>query len=182
MKLVDKLVEVSKYPLSPKNRFMAKALPIFVFFVFFPTLFFIIPNFVLDQWLNLPELFSTMTRILLGSIMIFVGVYFLRWALKAQKEIGKGTPMPLMATQKLIVQKPYSFTRNPLAFGLINFCFGISIAIGSLSSLAIVLAFSILILVYIKFVEEKELEQRYGAEYIAYKRGTPFLVPRRSNK
>ena len=90
--------------------------------------------------------------------------------------------MPLKATKKLVVQKPYSFTRNPLAFGMINFYIGISIAIGSISSLVIVLIFSILILVYIKFIEEKELTQRYGADYIAYKEITPFLIPRRSNK
>lgn len=182
MKLVDKLVTISKNPLSPKNRFMAIGLPVFVFFFFFPMLFFIVPNFVLDPWLNLPELFSTMSRIFFGGTIIFVGVYFLLWTLKAQKEIGKGTPMPLMATQKLVIQAPYSFTRNPLVFGLINFYFGISIAIGSISSLVIILIFFILILIYIKFVEEKELAQRYGDDYLAYKEITPFLLPRRSKK
>jgi protein-S-isoprenylcysteine O-methyltransferase Ste14 len=182
MKLVDKLVTISKNPLSPKNRFMAKGLPIFVFFFFFPTLFFIVPNFVLDPWLNLPELFSTMSRIFFGGTIIFMGVYFLLWTLKAQKEIGKGTPMPLMATQKLVIQAPYSFTRNPLALGLINFYIGISIVLGSISSLMIVLIFSSLILVYIKFIEEKELAQRYGDDYLAYKESTPFLLPRRSSK
>lgn len=182
MKLVDKLVTISKNPLSPKNRFMAIGLPVFVFFFFFPMLFFIVPNFVLDPWLNLPELFSTMSRIFFGGTIIFMGVYFLLWTLKAQKEIGKGTPMPLMATQKLVIQAPYSFTRNPLVFGLINFYFGISIAIGSISSLVIILIFSILILIYIKFVEEKELAQRYGDDYLAYKEITPFLLPRRSKK
>jgi protein-S-isoprenylcysteine O-methyltransferase Ste14 len=27
-------------------------------------------------------------------------------------------------------------------------------------------------------VEEKELEQRFGLEYLEYKRRTPFLIPR----
>ncbi len=180
MKLVDKLVTLSKNPLSPKNRLMAKGLPIFVFFFFFPTLFFVLPNFVLDVWFNLPKFFSA-TSSLLGGAMILLGVFFLLWTLRAQKEIGKGTPMPLMATQKLVVQAPYSFTRNPLAFGLINFYVGISIAIGSISSLIIVLIFSTLILAYIKLIEEKELAQRYGDDYLAYKESTPFLLPRRSN-
>lgn len=114
--------------------------------------------------------------------MILLGVFFLLWTLKAQKEIGKGTPMPLMATQKLVIQAPYSFTRNPLAFGIINFYFGISIALGSISSMVIILIFSTLILLYIKNIEEKELEQRYGADYLAYKKITPFLIPKRSNK
>jgi len=178
MKLVDKLVELSKNPLSPKNRFMAKGLPIFVFFFFFPTLFFILPNFVVDDWLNLPKLSFPV----FGGMMIVLGVFFLLWTLKAQREIGKGTPMPLQATQKLIIQAPYSFTRNPLDLGLINFYLGISIVLGSVSSLIIVLIFSALVLAYIKNIEERELAQRYGIDYVAYKKVTPLLIPRRSSK
>ena len=146
MKLADKLVELSKTPLSPKNRLPKLSVPI------------------------------------LGGMMIVLGIFFLLWTLKAQWEIGKGTPMPLQATQKLVIQAPYSFTRNPLALGLINFYLGISIALGSISSLIIVLIFSAAILLYIKNIEEKELAQRYGADYVAYKKVTPFLIPRRSKK
>ncbi len=182
MKLVDRLVDVSSKPISRKNHLLAKGLPIFVFFFFFPVLFFIIPDFVLDQWFRLPTLFTATTRLFFGSILIISGVWFLLWTIKAQREIGKGTPMPLMATQKLVIEKPYSFTRNPLAFGLINFYYGISFAIGSISSLVVISLFSIIILAYIKFIEEKELAQRYGDAYLAYKETTPFLFPRRSKR
>ena len=182
MKLVDRLVDVSSKPISKKNHLIAKVLPIFVFFFFFPMLCFIIPNFVLDQWFRLLTLFTATTRLILGSSLILSGIWFLLWTIKAQREIGKGTPMPLMATQKLVIEKPYSFTRNPLAFGLISFYYGISIAIGSISSLVVVSLFSITILAYIKFIEEKELAQRYGDAYLAYKEMTPFLFPRRSKE
>jgi protein-S-isoprenylcysteine O-methyltransferase Ste14 len=86
--------------------------------------------------------------------------------------IGQGTPMPLMATQNLVVEKPYSYCRNPLFFGVINLFFGISILFGSISSLVMVLAFSVIILLFTRFVEEKELEKRFGDEYLAYKRTT----------
>jgi len=182
MKLVDKIVEVSNRPRSSEEKRTAKILPVFVFFFLFPALLFLIPSFVLDQWLHLPTLPNPFVRIAIAAILIVVGVVFLLWTLKAQREIGKGTPMPLTATRKLVVQKPYSYCRNPLAFGLLNFYFGISILIGSISSLVMVLAFAAIILAYIKFVEEKELEERYGEKYVAYKQSTPFLIPRRSRK
>ncbi len=166
MKLIDNLVEISKKPLSPENRFLAKVLPIFVFFFFFPALLFILPKFVFDKWLQLPTLFRFSTRIIPAGILIVFGLFFLIASTKAQREIGKGTPMPLKATQKLVVEKPYSYCRNPLYFGLISFFFGISIMIGSISSLVMVSIFSAIILFYIKFIEEKELEKRYGDEYI----------------
>ncbi len=180
MKLVDKIVEVSNRPRSTEEKRTAKILPVFVFFFLFPALLFLIPSFVLDKWLHLPTLPNLFVRVIIASILIVLGVIFLRWTLKAQREIGKGTPMPLMATRKLVVQKPYSYCRNPLAFGLINLYFGISILIGSISSLVMVLVFAVIILAYIKFIEEDELEKRYGEEYVAYKQSTPFLVPRRS--
>jgi len=33
------------------------------------------------------------------------------------------------------------------------------------------------ILIYIKWIEEKELGERFGSEYLEYKRRTPFLIP-----
>ena len=182
MKLVDKIVEVSNRPRSTGENRTAKILPVFVFFFIFPALFFLIPNFVLDQWLNLPAMPDSVVRVAIAAVLIVVGVVFLLWTLKAQREIGKGTPMPLMATQKLVIQKPYSYCRNPLAFGLLGLYFGISLLIGSISSLIMVLIFAVVILAYIKFVEEKELEKRYGEEYVAYKQSTPFLIPRKSRK
>ncbi len=178
MKLVDKLVTLSKNPLSPKNRFMAKGLPIFVFFFLFPTLLFIIPSFVFDPWLHLPTFLSVAPRAFLGGVFITFGTVFLISSTKAQREIGKGTPMPLKATQTLVVEKPYSYCRNPIYFGLISFFLGISITIGSLSSLAMVFIFSSVILSYIKLIEEKELEKRYGIDYLEYKKATPLLIPR----
>ena len=178
MKLVDKIAQASNKPLSPRRRLAATIAPIFVFFGLFPALLFLIPTFVLDKWFNWPTFANVTIRVIVGSVLTVLGVFFLLWTIKAQREIGKGTPMPLMATRKLVVEKPYSYCRNPLAFGLVNFYFGISIFIGSPSSVVVVFVFSAIILSYIKLIEEKELEQRYGDEYVEYKRRTPFIIPR----
>ncbi|KAA3661825.1 MAG: hypothetical protein DWQ04_15240 [Chloroflexi bacterium] len=178
MKLVDKIVAASQNPTPTKSRVTARLLPIFVFFFLFPTLLFLIPNFLLDDWFNLPTLGDTAVRLIIGPVLILLGIIFLLWTTKAQREIGKGTPMPLMATQKLIIQKPYSYCRNPLFFGLLNFYFGISIVIGSISSVVVVAVFSVIVLSYVKLIEEKELEKRFGDDYTAYKQTTPFLFPR----
>lgn len=85
--------------------------------------------------------------------------------------------MPLRATQELVIQKPYSFCRNPLFLGLLKMFFGISVLMNSISSLVMVLIFSVIIGLYVKFIEEKELEKRFGDAYLAYKKATPFLIP-----
>ncbi len=136
MKLFENLVEISEKTPSPENRFLAKVLPFFVFFFFFPALLFILLKVVIDPWLRLPTLFHFFTRVVPAGALIVPGLFFIITSTKAQREIGKGTPMPLKATQKLVVEKPYSYCRNLLYFGLINFFSGISILIGSPSSLA----------------------------------------------
>ncbi len=187
MKLADKLADASNLPPTPGRRFLAKALPVFVYSIFFPALLFVIPKFVLDPWLQLPLILTPAARAVLGGSLITLGLIILLWSIRAQRVIGQGTPMPLMATKKLVVQKPYSYCRNPLYFGLINLFFGISILLGSISSLVMVFAFSVIILLFTRFVEEKELERRFGEEYLAYRRTTPFIIPipsllRRKNK
>ncbi len=177
MKLIDNLVAISEKPLSPENDFLAKILPIFVFFFFFPALLFIIPKFIIDPWLRLPILFGFSVRIIPSGALIVLGLFFLIASTRAQREIGKGTPMPLKATQKLVVEIPYSYCRNPLYFGLINFFSGISILIGSISSLVMVFIYAIIIVLYAKLIEERELEKRFGDDYIAYKATTPFIIP-----
>jgi protein-S-isoprenylcysteine O-methyltransferase Ste14 len=47
-----------------------------------------------------------------------------------------------------------------------------------MGSAIIVLLFAGLLLIYIKRIEEKEMELRFGQDYLAYKQQTPFLIPR----
>jgi len=177
MKLVDKLAETSSRPPSIRRRILAKVLPVFVYTLFFPALLFFIPKFYLDRWLQLPTFLTPVVRGLLGGSLVTLGLIFLFWSIRAQRELGKGTPMPLMATQKLVVQKPYLYCRNPIFFGVVNLFFGISVLLDSISSLVMVLIFSVIILLYTKIVEEKELEKRFGDEYLSYKNRTSYFIP-----
>jgi len=177
MKLADKLAETSSRPPSRRRRILAKVLPVFVYAIFFPALLFIIPKLYLDRWLGLPSFLSPVSRALVGGGLLTISLIFIVWSIRAQRELGKGTPMPLMATQNLVVQKPYLYCRNPIFFGVINLFFGISILFNSISSLVMVLIFSVIILLYTRFIEEKELETRFGDEYLAYKKRTPFIIP-----
>jgi len=54
---------------------------------------------------------------------------------------------------------------------------GIVVMIGSYTSLLFVILFTMILIVYIKLVEEKELELRFGKEYVDYKNDTPFIIP-----
>ena len=68
-----------------------------------------------------------------------------------------------------------------MTLGTTAFYLGVATWTSSISALILALIYPVGILVYIKLVEEKELEQRFGLEYLEYKRRSPFLIPRFRN-
>jgi protein-S-isoprenylcysteine O-methyltransferase Ste14 len=64
-----------------------------------------------------------------------------------------------------------------MTLGTDLFYLGVAIWLGSLSAIGLGLVYPVGILIYIKLIEEKELEERFGSEYLDYKRRTSFLIP-----
>jgi protein-S-isoprenylcysteine O-methyltransferase Ste14 len=92
---------------------------------------------------------------------------------------GLGAPFAVALSRKIADGWLYSRTRNPMVLGCLLF----AVVLGFwLQSLHVVLwaaawlspAWLILVHVY----EERELELRFGAPYLDYRRHTPFLWPR----
>lgn len=132
----------------------------------------------LDRRLGLPSLGSGIPSLLTGTIFILIGLIYALWSISDQLFRARGTPLPVMATQKLLITGPFKQCRNPMSFGTILLYFGIAMIVGSISALMMVSGFTALLVVYIKVIEERELEARFGEEYINYRARTPFLIPR----
>ncbi len=132
----------------------------------------------LDHRFELPGMAFGAINIILGCGFIAAGFLLGLWSNYVQFTIGRGTPVPIMATQQLIIQKPYSYCRNPMALGAIMMYLGVAILIGSISAAGLVLLGAIVLLTYIKLLEEKEMELRFGEAYREYRRHTPFIIPR----
>lgn len=133
---------------------------------------------LLDHQFELESLAFGIINIIIGCSFIIVGILFAWWTIYVQFTIGRGTPIPVMATQQLIIRKPYSYCRNPMALGAIVVYLGVAVLIGSISAVVFVLSLAVLLLIYIKFLEEKEMELRFGEAYREYRKQTPFIIPR----
>ena len=132
----------------------------------------------LDLLLHLPPLSFGILNLIVGGILVIVGLYYAFWSVGDQLMDARGTPLPVMATQRLLVSGPFRHCRNPMSFGAICLYLGISVLAQSISSILTVCLFAALLLTYIKKVEERELEARFGRAYLAYKAATPFIIPR----
>jgi len=132
----------------------------------------------LDHLLRAPRLHFGMPNIIAGGVIAFVGWMLAMWSIVTQFRLASGTPLPFMPTRKLIITGPFLYCRNPMTLGAILGYFGEAVILGSISAAAIVLILTAILLLYLKLVEEKELEARFGDEYVAYKKTTPFMFPR----
>ena len=173
----DKLLEQAKREYSPRQRFVALLVEAIFFMIIFPFVLIALGE-SLDQWLQWSPILYKAINLILGWLLIVAGWLFSMWSIYTQFTIGRGTPVPLMATQKLIVQPPYTYCRNPMSLGAIVMYLGVAILFGSIGAGVLVLLGTGLLLTYIKRIEEKEMEIRFGQEYLEYKQRTPFLIPR----
>lgn len=162
------------YSLRTRLLFLIPAGLLFLFF--FPyTLTVLLPR--LDASLNLPRITFGAVNIIIGGLLVVLGAIFGLWSIIQQMTQAQGTPIPVMATQKLLVHGVFKYSRNPMLFGTLCAYLGVAILVGSISAMVTVVLFTLLIITYIKTIEEKELELRFGQDYLDYKASTPFFFP-----
>jgi protein-S-isoprenylcysteine O-methyltransferase Ste14 len=132
----------------------------------------------IDRKLGWPALdFGTLNPILSGLLMV-LGFSFALWSIYDQFARASGTPLPILPTQKLLVGGPFRYCRNPMTLGTVTAYLGIAIYAGTIAGIGIVVLFGLLLVLYLKLLEEKELAERFGEAYLAYKREVPFIIPR----
>ena len=154
---------------------------ILIFSVAFPLAYAIFSPFSnifnFDQLLNIPSLpFPTISKAL-AIVMMFIGVGLLILAVGSLLFGGQGFPL-IILTAKLADNFLYRRTRNPMMLGLYLTLVGIGLLIGSsFFTLWSLIAFIPSNIFWLKFVEERELELRFGQSYREYKERVPFLIP-----
>jgi protein-S-isoprenylcysteine O-methyltransferase Ste14 len=147
-----------------------------IFPIFIPAVLIILLPQV-DKKIGIGSFFIGYENIIIGIISLLFGGILAFWTIFAQIKLASGTPFPMIPTKKLIIIGPFKYCRNPMTLGTIMAFSGIVIMIGSYSSLLFVVLFTMTLIAYIKVVEEKELEFRFGKEYVDYKNDTPFIIP-----
>ena len=130
-----------------------------------------------DDTLGLTPMHPGLVGFVAGWILILVGAPIGFWTVIVQILKASGTPLPIFPTQRLLVKGPYAWSRNPMVFGTVCAYLGLSLLVGSWTALGSVLLFTLFLLIYVKLVEERELEARFGQPYLEYKRKTSFIIP-----
>ena len=135
-----------------------------------------------DKMIGIGSFYAGTGNLVVGILAILLGGFLALWTIFAQIKLASGTPFPMLPTQKLLIVGPFKYCRNPMTLGTIVVYAGAAIWVGSYMALFAVVLFALILIIYLKLVEEKELEMRFGPEYVAYKKNTPFMLPIRFGK
>ena len=104
-----------------------------------------------------------------GIVIIFLGLAVILFCSDYFKKYD--TPIrPFQESTHLIQDGLYRYTRNPIYFGMGTILFGGAMTMGSLSPFIVVPVFIIIIERAFIVKEEAFLEERFGDEYLEYKK------------
>ena len=128
--------------------------------------------------LGWPALRYPPANAIIGGLMILAGWLLGLWTNYVQFTLGRGTPVPVMATQKLIISSPVLVLPQPDGPGRHRGLPGRERGRRVAGRRAAGGPGAVVLLTYIRLVEEKEMVARFGEAYLAYRRRVPFIIPR----
>lgn len=162
---------------SDRSRKMSVLAAVAPIAFFSTTIALIILSYRIGVWLDLP-LIPTLLKYIVGPPFLIIGIVAMIGSV-TQFLIVKGTPVPLRPPPKLVTGGLYRYVRNPMFGGLFLFTIGLGFWLRSISLGCLpVSVFVPLLALYLKGVEEPELEARFGRDYVEYKSRTPRFFPR----
>jgi protein-S-isoprenylcysteine O-methyltransferase Ste14 len=116
-------------------------------------------------------------RLSIGIVLLVIGIPMVFWTITKFLRT-KGTPIPFNPPPKLVVNGLYRVVRNPMHLGWTVTLIGLALLMQSFTLLVIFIPLFILVhVVYLKSIEEKELEKKFGQAYLDYRRRVPMFIP-----
>lgn len=113
-----------------------------------------------------------------GGVITIAGLGVLLLSVRTMIQTGKGTLAPWDPAVHLIVVGLYSHTRNPMITGVLITLLGESMIVHSVRIFIWLLAFFVLNNIYFTLFEEPRLIERFGEDYMEYKKNVPRWIPR----
>ncbi len=106
------------------------------------------------------------------------GLTLMVWTVALFTGFGRGTPAPWAPPKRLVIRGPYRHVRNPMISGVLTVLLAEALLSGAWPIAGWLLVFLTANVLYFPLVEEKGLEARFGAPYLAYKAAVPRWMPR----
>ena len=114
-----------------------------------------------------------------GVALLAAGILVLVEAFVRFVVEGVGTPAPIAPTQRLVVDGPYRYVRNPMYLAVVAVIIGQALLLGQPGLLGYAAAVGGATAAFAHGYEEPTLRRQFGAQYETYRRAVPAWWPRR---
>jgi len=115
---------------------------------------------------------------LVGVLLVVAGAGVLVLAFARFVAEGAGTPAPVAPTEHLVVGGLYRHVRNPMYVAVLAVVVGQALILGRLVLVLWAALAGAAMVAFVRGYEEPALTQKYGDEYVAYRRAVPGWWPR----
>lgn len=112
-----------------------------------------------------------------GAVLLAVATALGVWSAVSMTVEGEGTPLPSQMARHLVVTGPYRFVRNPMAVAGIAQGVAVGLLLGSWMVVVYSLCGSVLWNTVVRPLEERDLDERFGAEFTDYRSRVSCWVP-----
>ncbi len=178
MSLTDRYAEFVYRIATTKNKLKIIMTPIGIIFWLGLSVLFILASLWLDELVPVRVSLPTLPRILVSAPLLIIAAILAPGTVYSFWKVG-GSPVPLNPPKKLLTTGLYSQIRNPMLLGWFIMLLGLGILLNSISLILIFTPLFILVnILYLKTIEEKEMEKKFGQQYLKYKESVPMFIPR----
>jgi len=129
-------------------------------------------------------LFPTPTLIV-GWAAALYGLFWIFWWFSwiaidgGEKEIALYNVTWAPVTSDFVTNGPFEWLRYPLAFGYLEFLWGIGFLVRSTTAvIKVIPLMAIATIIYSRFVVDRRKVRKYGEAYRRYQESTPLMLPR----
>jgi protein-S-isoprenylcysteine O-methyltransferase Ste14 len=116
----------------------------------------------------------------IAAALIALGLVPLFESIVRFVRVGRGTLVPAVPAERLVVSGLYRYVRNPMYVGVLTSLAGEALLFGSRDMVIYLLSVGLLIHFFVFFYEEPVLARRHPADYPVYKRNVSRWLPRRA--
>jgi protein-S-isoprenylcysteine O-methyltransferase Ste14 len=117
-------------------------------------------------------------RVLVAAALIVAGTVPAFESMKRFVVVGRGTLVPAVPTEHLVVSGMYRYVRNPMYVGILFALAGEVLLFRSRDLAVFALLLWLGFHLFVSLYEEPTLTRRYGDEYLRFKRYVPRWLPR----
>jgi len=130
-----------------------------------------------DGKLGLSMAIPAAVRLPLAIVLLAIGAPMVAWTISRFLR-ARGTPIPFSPPPVFVTDGLYKVVRNPMHLGWTLVIAGVGILRQSFTLLVVFTPVFVLAhIIYLKLIEEKELEEKFGQAYREYKKRVGMFLP-----